>query len=122
MRPPLDAEFTATVERIGPAAVLRLTGELDLATAPQVTDAIHAFEQPCNCIVLDLSELAFIDSTGLHLAVDEYKRAAADGFEFVVTGAHGPVLRAFELAGLSDALPMAPGVDSVITTAHADAA
>jgi anti-anti-sigma factor len=109
-----DGELRLTTERHGAAAVIHLAGELDIASAPQLIDTIRTLEAPCDCIVLDLSGLTFIDSTGLHLAVDQYKRAARDGFEFVMAGAHGHVLRTLELSGLDVALPIAPDVSSVI--------
>lgn len=114
MTHPADDGLRVVAERHGAAAVIRLAGELDIASAPQLTDTIRALEQPCDCIVLDLSELTFIDSTGLNLAVEQYKRAAADGFVFVMVGAQAHVQRVLELSDLNVALPVAPDVDSVI--------
>ena len=106
--------FDVLVERTGTTAIVRLVGELDLATAPELTDVLHGLEPGCQRIILDLTGLEFIDSTGLRLAVTEHDRAGLDGFEFVITGAAGAVLRVLRLTGLDVTLPLAPDVASVL--------
>ena len=93
--------FDVSVERTGTTAIVRLVGELDLATAPELTDVLHGLEPGCQRIILDLTGLEFIDSTGLRL-------------EFVITGAAGAVLRVLRLTGLDVTLPLAPDVASVL--------
>src|SRR5215217_4072456 len=63
-------------------AIVHVAGELDLGTAPELEKVLHGLERECARIVLDLSHLRFIDSTGLRLAVIEHHRATMDGFEF----------------------------------------
>jgi anti-sigma B factor antagonist len=116
------AEFDVSVQRLDKAAVVRVAGELDLATTPALWAAIAALEQPCDRIVLDLSDLAFIDSTGLSLTVAEYRRAARDGFDLVVAGADGQVLDVLRLTGLDVTLPLAPDVRSALGEAAETAA
>ena len=106
--------FDVSVERAGSTAIVRLTGELDLATAPELTDVLHGLEPGCKRIILDLARLDFIDSTGLRLAVTEHDRAGMNGFEFVITGAAGAVLKVLRLTGLDVALPLAPDIASVL--------
>ena len=79
-----NPQFEVSVERSGTTAIVRLAGELDLATAPELADVLQGLEPACKRIILDLTGLEFIDSTGLRLAVIEHDRAAADGFEFVI--------------------------------------
>jgi anti-sigma B factor antagonist len=107
-------QFEVSVERSGRTAIVRLAGELDLATAPELADVLHGLEPPCERIILDVTGLEFIDSTGLRLAVIEQDRAAVDGFEFVIAGAAGPVLKVLRLTGLDVTLPLAPDVASVL--------
>jgi anti-anti-sigma factor len=95
-------------------AIVHVAGELDLATAPELENVLHGLERECARIVLDLSHLRFIDSTGLRLAVIEHHRATMDGFEFAIAGANGPVLEVLRLTGLDITLPMAPDVASVV--------
>jgi anti-sigma B factor antagonist len=95
-------------------AIVHVAGELDLATAPELEEVLHGLERECARIVLDLSQLRFIDSTGLRLAVIEHHRATMDGFEFAIAGATGPVLEILRLTGLDIELPMAPDVASLV--------
>jgi anti-sigma B factor antagonist len=95
-------------------AIVHVAGELDLGTAPELEKVLHGLERECARIVLDLSHLRFIDSTGLRLAVIEHHRATMDGFEFAIAGATGPVQEVLRVTGLDITLPMAPDVASVV--------
>lgn len=108
------APFEVSIERLNGTAVVHVAGELDLATTPTLSAVLHTLEQPCDRVVLDLSELAFIDSTGLSLTVAEYHRATRDGFDLVVAGAEGHVLDVLRLTGLDVTLPLAPDVSSAL--------
>jgi anti-sigma B factor antagonist len=62
-------DFSVDVEDDGALVVLRLHGELDLATVPTVEDTFerHADRR---AIVLDLADLEFMDSSGVRLVVE----------------------------------------------------
>ena len=113
-------QFEVSVQRSGTTAIVRLAGELDLATAPELTDVLQGLEPACQRIILDVTGLEFIDSTGLRLAVVEHDRAAVDGFEFVIAGAAGSVLKVLRLTGLDVTLPLAPDVASVLADGSAN--
>jgi anti-sigma B factor antagonist len=110
----MDPRLEGAVQRSSATAVVRVAGELDLASVPELAELLRDLERPCDRVVLDLSELAFMDSTGLTLAVTEHRRAETDGFEFVLAGATGPVLRALRLAGLDAKLKMVADVASAL--------
>jgi anti-sigma B factor antagonist len=98
--------FTAAVER--PAdhtVVVKARGELDLMTAPQLEAALADAQGDRENLVLDLSELDFIDSTGVHLVLRVWQASQRDDWELVITGAGADITRAFELVGLLDRLP-----------------
>jgi len=80
---------------------LSLTGELDLASAPELEARIERLcVDGASVVVLDLSKLAFMDSTGLHAILAATKRCAQDGLELMLAGATGAVQRLFELTGV----------------------
>jgi anti-anti-sigma factor len=89
------------------AIVLALGGELDLATAELVRDALeHARAERPARLVIDLSGLSFIDSTGLALLVSEAKRCNNSGEpDLEVWPGSEQVQRLFEIAGVVDRLP-----------------
>jgi stage II sporulation protein AA (anti-sigma F factor antagonist) len=82
--------------------VLCPVGELDLAVTEVLSDAIAAVEAPA--LVIDLSGLTFIDSSGLKVLVAAKRRFDQEGGKLRVEGAEGSVRRVFELAGLADVL------------------
>jgi anti-sigma B factor antagonist len=62
----------AQVEHIGEAVRLAVTGEIDLATADQLRSAgLRVLKDPaCKALILNLSGVEFMDSTGLSVLVD----------------------------------------------------
>lgn len=80
---------------------LRLRGELDLMTAPVLETALDtATANGYNRMVIDLSELRFIDSTGMHLLVQAHRRMTAKHAETQVVSPSPHVAKVFEVMGL----------------------
>jgi anti-sigma B factor antagonist len=91
-----------TEEREG-ALRASLSGELDLATAPDVEARlleIESREPAPQHLILDLRAVRFIDSTGLSLLVNAHNRAIAAGRRFTVVSGTGPPRRILETTGL----------------------
>jgi anti-sigma B factor antagonist len=86
-------------------AVVKASGELDLSSAPELEAALRAAQSERGNVMLDFSELEFIDSTGVHAVLNAFHAAEQAGTEFAITGAGGEVMRAFQLVGLADRLP-----------------
>jgi anti-sigma B factor antagonist len=53
------------------AAWVHVTGELDLSTAPLLERALRDAHSYARVVVLDLRELTFIESTGVHVILDD---------------------------------------------------
>jgi anti-anti-sigma factor len=77
---------------------LRLAGELDLRTAPMLNDALARIDGH-GPVKLDLSELSFIDSSGLH-AIVEYASTTNGNGPVVLEGLTGMMRRVFEITHL----------------------
>jgi anti-anti-sigma factor len=87
---------------------LSLGGELDIASASTLHGAISRMlgrASQGDAIVLDLSRLMFIDSTGLAEIILTSQLCERDGHEFALVPGPRAVQRLFELTGLLDALP-----------------
>ena len=96
--------FAMTSERTGTTVRIVVSGELDLATAPLLREQTdRQLADHAEFVVLDLADVAFIDSSGLRellLAV-----AYQDGARVrIVPSPH--CLRVFEMAGVRDLLPL----------------
>ena len=72
---PQDRAFKLRSAREGDGVRVSLSGELDLATADKADEAIRqAEESDAREIVVDLTELRFLDSTGLSVLLGAYTR------------------------------------------------
>jgi anti-anti-sigma factor len=86
--------------------VIALAGELDLATADEVEQEIVRVEATdADSIVVDLSDLRFMDSTGVRILLSADARSRADGSRLALLRGPAAVQRVFELSGISDLLP-----------------
>ena len=84
---------------------VRPVGELDLDTEPQLEEAIAAArEEGGSRLVLDLSKLTFMDSTGLRLVIRWDNLAKEHRFEFAIVRGPDVVQRVVRLTGMEDQL------------------
>ncbi len=84
-----------------------LTGELDLSSVGKVEEALRRAEaDPPALLVLDLSELNFLDSTGLRCVVTADERAREQGRRLVIVRGPDAVQRVFSITRLEERLEM----------------
>jgi anti-anti-sigma factor len=88
---------------------IALSGDLDLATAPILSEKLAPFEgNGVSTIILDLQDLTFIDSTGMHTflearkraTLEARKRATSKGQRLLVRGASSTAQRYISIVGL----------------------
>src|SRR4051794_9170873 len=93
--------MTTTLEVDDRHARLVVTGEVDLLTAPDFISALGAAQEAAPDVVVDLTEVRFMDSTGLRALLEARRRADADGAAIALHLAPGgPVERLLDLAGV----------------------
>jgi anti-sigma B factor antagonist len=71
------------------AAWVQVEGELDLATSPQFRRTVGEAQRAAEVVVLDLRELWFIDSSGVHVILDAARDARRNGRQLLIV--RGPV-------------------------------
>ena len=82
-------------------------GDLDLASIDRVRERLgEAIEAGTGRVILDLRGVTFADSSALHLALDAHGRATRTGIAFAIVAGPPGVQRTFDVAGLSDRLPL----------------
>lgn len=100
---PLDARALVTV-----------AGEVDLETASQLGDhALAALHEVSPHLVLDLSGVTFMDSTGLKVLLSVQHRADLAHGSLVVVGTTRPVRRILELTGLDTSFALFDTLDDL---------
>jgi anti-sigma B factor antagonist len=81
--------------------VLKLQGELDMASAPALSRALGtALDAQPAVLTLDFSQLTFLDSTGLRVLITACRRATAEGRSFVIRSPSRSVLKTLQLTGV----------------------
>lgn len=88
-------------------ATVRCSGELDIAGGPTLRSALDEAGQAGLDVVVDLTDLEFIDSSGLGVLVGAHKNAAEQGRTMSLRGAQGAVAKVLRITGLTDVIPAA---------------
>ena len=103
---PAPEPFHCDVVRDGETARVRAIGELDMGAAPALAAEIaQVREAGCRHVIIDLSALSFLDSSGLRLLLDCYAESRQDGHTIALIPGPRAVQRVFELTGTSEHLP-----------------
>jgi anti-sigma B factor antagonist len=107
----------------GQETLVRLSGELDLSSAPALREVLAgAFEDDGpRRIVLDLSDLIYLDSTGLSIFVSAHKRATASSIEFCLANPNPSVGRLFKITALDHFFTILDSTGPTVTATPADA-
>jgi anti-anti-sigma factor len=80
---------------------LRLAGELDLAAAPPLTEALLDFASAEGEVHLDLTEVSFLDSSGLSVIL-ALARSRGDNGSVVLLAPTAAIMRILEIAGIDE--------------------
>ena len=110
------------------AAWVRATGELDIASAPQLEQTLRRAELRARWLVLDLRELTFMDCSGVHVIVNASVRARQAGRRLVVIRGPSRVDRVLVLTDTAAALQIVdldaaePPVQALVRIARRDQA
>ena len=107
MSPPAPPErFGSDVVRADSWVRVAPVGELDIATRPELEQAIdELLRADVERLILDLRGVSFMDSNGLRLALDLHTSARKDGFTLELVPGPPHIQRIFEVTGTLDALP-----------------
>jgi anti-sigma B factor antagonist len=93
-----------TVEPLEDARLIRAAGEIDLSSIAALRRELDAARAEAVTVLLDLSGVTFIDSSGLHLLLHASHSSAVSDWDFFVVRPSESVLRLTELSGTADLL------------------
>ncbi|SER86960.1 STAS domain-containing protein [Salisediminibacterium halotolerans] len=97
----LDIQVTEGEEQTHVA----LSGEVDVYTASKLKETLNPLaEQEGQVLVVDLSEIDYIDSTGLGIFIGTLKITEKSNSELRLTGLNERVKRLFEITGLNEVI------------------
>ncbi len=86
----------------GDALIAVICGEIDHHSARTIREAIDAalISYSPDALILDLSGITFMDSSGLGLVLGRYTKATEASIDFSVIGAGERIIKMFDMAGL----------------------
>ncbi len=98
--------------------VLPLEGEIDLHVSPRIAASLNQMivTKPKQ-LVVDLSQVSYIDSSGLAVLIEGMQNVAAYGGKFALAGLQDGVRPIFEIARLDQVFEIYPTVDAAFAAA-----
>jgi anti-sigma B factor antagonist len=103
--------FSATPVELNGTSVVQLRGELDLEAAPVMAAVLAALTEedgPAE-VVLDLSELTFLDSSGISVLITGQRNMNGQGRRFTVRSARPNIRKVLTISGLTEFLNASDG-------------
>ena len=95
--------------------VLPLESEIDLHVSPRISAALAAMiDQKPQRLVVDLSKVTYIDSSGLAVLIEGMQNVEAYGGKFILAGIQENVKPIFEIARLDQVFIIFPHVDAAL--------
>lgn len=91
-----------SLSKAGNTLCARISGEIDHHSAKSIRESIDAALSAYapDALVIDLSEISFMDSSGLGLVLGRYTKTSESGIAFSVCGAGERITKMFDMAGL----------------------
>jgi anti-anti-sigma factor len=108
------SELRLSSERRGDCVIVTVGGELDIVTSRQLDEHLTSIRRKQRCIILDLAQVDFMDTSSLAVIVGHWKRLQATGGVLALAGARYRHTKTLWITGLAERLPMYDTVDDAI--------
>ncbi len=111
----VEQDFGVSEQRREGLSIISPRGEIDVATAPALRDHLETgIGRDSGPVVVDLTSVTFIDSTGLGVLIGAQKHCDDAGREFRVVVADPRIRKVFEITGLTDHFAMHDSLDTAL--------
>jgi anti-sigma B factor antagonist len=108
-------QFSVEVRRDGSTAVVAVSGELDLASGPELETELNQLNGPdMKLVVVDLRRLDFMDSTGLSIIVRAHQRLTEQGCQMGLVKGSQQVQRLLDLTGVAERLRLVDAPEDLL--------
>jgi anti-sigma B factor antagonist len=97
--------------------VVSVEGEVDVYTAPQLREQlIQLIDQGYHRVVVDLSQVEFLDSTGLGVLVGGLRRSRGRDGDLALVCTEPRIMKVFQVTGLTKVFTIAPSIEAAVAT------
>ncbi|WP_219499352.1 STAS domain-containing protein [Nonomuraea ceibae] len=97
-------------------SVIAVGGEIDLANSGQLACYVKRVRRPGDHVVFDLTEVSFLDCSGLRVLISSHRQATADNAGVRLAGVRGVPARLLQLVRLQALLPVHSTVEQALAT------
>ncbi|CAN5751532.1 MAG TPA: STAS domain-containing protein [Actinomycetota bacterium] len=105
-------ELGIDVSKVDSHAVVSVSGEIDVYTAPKLREKlIELVSEGTYDVIVDLEKVDFLDSTGLGVLVGALKRVKAHDGSLALVCTQDKILKIFKITGLTKVFPIHSSVD-----------
>lgn len=110
-----DTPLELRTARVGDVAIVTAVGEIDMATAPELSQALEQLDARLGRVVIDLTEVVFLDSSALNALVRCQRQLAERGIELRLVSPETQALRrVFEITQLTEPLNVVTSLDDAL--------
>lgn len=104
-----------TTRAVGELSVVDVAGEVDVFSAPELAEQLtQLFDAGRRTVVVDLTSVTFLDSTGLGTLVAARNRAEEAGGQLPIIGSGEQVLKLFRITGLDEVFEIYPSIEAAV--------
>ena len=94
------------IDNKGPFTIILLSGDVDLQYSPDAREQILKYLNSGHHVLVDLSEVKYIDSSGIASLVEGYQVAKSKNLQFALLGVSHRALQVLQLARLDQVFPI----------------
>lgn len=113
--PPFNPNLDVQVHTQGEHSIVEIDGDIDVYTCAQLLEALQAVSAGgCHLLAIDMTDVSFMDSSGLGILAGAVKRAAAGGGSVVLVGVCDHIMNTLRITGMTKVLPVFSTLDEAI--------
>jgi anti-sigma B factor antagonist len=111
----MSVTLSVSTRSVGGSTVVAVAGDVDISTSPELRSALaDATGSGATAVVVDLTEVSFVDSTALGVLVGAFTTLRHNGGRFALATDHEAVLKVLRITALHDVLGVHPTVDAAV--------
>ncbi len=101
------------IDKKGVFTIIMLSGDVDLQYSPEAREQILKYLNESHHVMVDLSEVKYIDSSGVASLVEGYQVAKSKNLQFGLLGVSATAMQVLQLARLDQVFPIYQSIDEI---------